>query len=260
MQIGSLKAGFRSVEIPERELMRLLHCPQDRPLQGPLRELVEEAKDWYWSNCRPWTYFRCFEVSGANGNFIHLGAHARLNCEVLARKFQSAQVDWVVVLAASAGVEIAERVSELWKDGYPDKSFVLDAFASGIVEQLTLASGFDLCAWGEAQEPKIFVLPHYSPGYKGWDLREQSILLDLLNSGPNSGPSEGLPGPLELLPSGMLLPQKSMIAMYGITSRGDRVARHGELCPCRQCSHPSCAYRRRPMSRTKERAAAGTSA
>jgi hypothetical protein len=82
------------------------------------------------------------------------------------------------------------------------------------------------------------VLPHYSPGYPGWDVAQQSRLLGLLKT------ARSLPGNLEALESGALLPKKSLLAVFGLTRQTDGVRRLTELVACESCSLPACQYRR----------------
>ena len=73
------------------------------------------------------------------------------------------------------------------------------------------------------------VLPHYSPGYPEWDIAEQAALLALLTA--SAAP---LPGPLEVLDSGMLRPKKSLLAVFGLTRHVERVPRLADLVPVRE--------------------------
>jgi hypothetical protein len=82
------------------------------------------------------------------------------------------------------------------------------------------------------------VLPHYSPGYPGWDVAEQSSLLDLF------GGAGTIPGNLEALESGALRPKKSLLAVFGLTRQTQGVPRLTEMVACESCSLPACEFRR----------------
>jgi hypothetical protein len=84
------------------------------------------------------------------------------------------------------------------------------------------------------------VLPHYSPGYPGWDIVEQPHLLDLLTGHAH------LPSTVDVLDSGALRPKKSLLAAFGVTRHVDRLQRLTDLVPCENCSLASCDYRRMP--------------
>jgi hypothetical protein len=67
---------------------------------------------------------------------------------------------------------------------------------------------------------------------------QQSRLLGLLKT------AGSLPGNLEALESGALLPKKSLLAVFGLTRQTDGVRRRTELVACESCSLPACQYRR----------------
>ncbi len=89
------------------------------------------------------------------------------------------------VAAFTAGPEVQARVAELWEQDRVDEAFFLDRLAAGIVEQMARATG------------------HYSPGYKDFPIEAQAELMAIL--GPEA--------PVELLPSGMLKPVNSLLAV-----------------------------------------------
>jgi hypothetical protein len=94
----------------------------------------------------------------------------------------------------------------------------------------------------------LAVLPHYSPGYPDWDISQQGELLKLLKRTAK----QSLPGPIDVLDSGMLMPKKSLIAVFGLTHQTDRVRRLTELVPCENCAYAPCQYRRMPYVRSPE--------
>jgi hypothetical protein len=102
------------------------------------------------------------------------------------------------------------------------------------------------------------VLPHYSPGYPGWDIADQARLLSLIGG-------DALPFELEVFESGMLRPKKSLLAVFGVTRHTERVRRLSGLVPCENCSYAGCQFRRAPYrradgARAAHRIAAGRAA
>jgi hypothetical protein len=97
-------------------------------------------------------------------------------------------------------------------------------------------TGGHLCAWADTQG--MAVLPHYSPGYPGWDIAEQSRLLELFQGAGT------LVGNLEALESGALRPKKSLLAVFGLTRHTEGVRRLTEMAACDNCSLPACEFRR----------------
>ena len=82
------------------------------------------------------------------------------------------------------------------------------------------------------------VLPHYSPGYPGWDIAEQPRLLQVL-ARPGT-----LPGKVEALESGALRPKKSLLAVFGLTRHTVGVRRLTAVVACGNCSLGACQFRR----------------
>ena len=120
-----------------------------------------------------------------------------------------------------------------WEADRPDEAYALNAFTAAYIEERMELEGFRLCKAvdGEGQ----MLLPHYCPGYDGWDVSENGVLSRVLDA----------PG-LQVLPSGQLLPQKSMLAVFGITAHPERVS-SGQI-PCTGCSLLDCRLRRAPFA------------
>jgi hypothetical protein len=225
------------VNVLDTEYKRLLGFPADYTLEGRARELAEWARLWYAENGRPWIYARGVELKLTAGN-VRVD-EATFAAERLYTQLNDAQAERAALVAVSAGKECEERARQLWLEGKPDEYFFLEIFGSAAVEHLVTNTGARLCAWAERNG--MAVLPHYSPGYSGWDTADQNRLFETIHAGAN-----GLPGELGVLESGMLQPKKSLLAVFGITQQLERVRRFANLVPCANCSFSPCQYRRAP--------------
>jgi len=107
------------------------------------------------------------------------------------------------VAALTAGLEVENEIASRWAEDRVDEAYFLDRLASGVVEHLAQSIGV-------------------SPGPKGWDVARHFELMETL--GPEA--------PVELLPSGMLTPVHSMIAVVT-----------GESSTCPECTF-RCDFRR----------------
>jgi hypothetical protein len=85
-------------------------------------------------------------------------------------------------------------------------------------------------------------VPHYSPGYAGWDVVDQNKLFELISRGK----TEPFPQSLDVLSSGMLRPKKSLLGVFGLTRRTAAALASPTLAPCERCSFSPCQYRRKP--------------
>ena len=223
------------VAVQDAEYQRLLGYPRGHVADGRSKELAGWARQWYAEHGRPWVYAREAESVGTGGASVNLDGE-RFHSGVLRRRFEKAAAGSAILAAVSAGPEIEQEAQRLWLEERPDEYYFLEVLGSAVVERLTAMTGERLCAWAEGRE--MAVLPHYSPGYPGWDVAEQPRLLEVL---AKSGP---LPGKLEALESGALRPKKSLLAVFGLTRHTDGVRRLTEVVACESCSLASCQYRR----------------
>lgn len=107
------------------------------------------------------------------------------------------------VAALTAGIEVEDAIARRWREDRVDEAYFLDRFAAGVVEHLARSIGV-------------------SPGPDGWDIERQFELMNVL--GPDA--------PVNLLPSGMLKPVHSMVAVVT-----------GESTTCSACGF-RCDFRR----------------
>src|SRR5207249_11519985 len=114
-----------------------------------------------------------------------------------------------------------------------------------VVEHLVTNAGARICAW--AEQHGMVALPHYSPGYSGWDVADQNKLFEALV--PKKG--NHFPAEIRVLDSGMLQPKKSLLALVGITRHLDKVRHLANLVPCENCSFAPCQYRRVPYRHSR---------
>lgn len=222
------------VRVVEAEYRRLLGYPQHHAPGERADELAEWARGWFAAHGRPWVYLREAEllltadvlrIDGQEFNSPQLHAHLR-----------AAGATRAMLVAVSAGRACEEHARLLWQEAKPDEYFFLEMFGSAVVEHLVASLSGRICDLAEHEG--LMAIAHYSPGYTGWDVADQTRLFDLIARGLTSP----LPEPLEVLGSGMLRPKKSLLAVVGLTARTDAVP--AGLVPCTACSFNPCAYRR----------------
>jgi hypothetical protein len=235
------------IAVPAAEYHRLLGYPRGHVLQERASELAAWAREWYVEHGHPWVYARYVEGPQAGENGVYL-EEAQFHGERLRKTIQLSGAHGAIVAAISAGPELEERAQELWREEKPDEYFFLEVFGSAVVEHLTTMTGARLCAW--AEDRGMAVLPHDSPGYIGWDVAEQPLLLRLIQRGGNEAAAR-----VAALESGALRPKKSLLAVFGVTHHTDRLRPLTDLVPCESCSYAPCQYRRAPYGRWLEVAA-----
>jgi hypothetical protein len=236
------------IEIQEAEFQRLLGYPKNHVLEGRARELADEAADWYAKNARPWIRAgEMLSLALENGN-ARIGG-VGFSSKKLREIFAEANAQGVLLVAVSAGKECEEQARALWNEGKPDEYFFLETYGSAVVEQLIALASARICSW--ADENQMAALPHFSPGYSGWDVAEQVLLWKVFRENF----AGDFPGELEVLESGMLRPKKSLLAVVGLTRDLEKARQLRRLIPCEDCSLPACRYRRAPYKRSRPQSA-----
>jgi hypothetical protein len=227
------------VNVQEPEYQRLLGFPKNYSMRGRMRELADAARQWYAQNGRPWFYARQIGTPELAEGKLRI-AGTEFSSKQLHDQFVEARADSAVLVAVSAGPECEEHAHRLWQESKPDEYFFLEMFGSAVVEHLVTVASGHICGWADRQGAAA--LPHYSPGYSGWDVSDQVKLWDLLRQ--NS--AAHLSGRLEVLETGMLQPKKSLLAVFGITGHLEKARSLARLVPCETCSLSHCQYRRAP--------------
>ncbi len=239
-------SGPIDVEIPARELARLLRWPLDQPVTEPTAALIAEVRRWFAEHGQPWRHARLLDIHAIVGSHVALSDGTRLTSPVLAEQLRDAQADQLVVMAATAGQAIDTRTAKLWQQDRPDLAFVLDAYGSAVVEQLLRNTRDALCGWADHRGQ--VVLRHLSPGYQGWPLADQAQLLRLIDKDPRR--ADDLP--IDALTSGSLSPKKSQLAVVGLTRRTDLVEQVDGAIACTRCTLRDCEFRRLPAQFAEE--------
>jgi len=229
--------------VGERELLRLLGLPRGRELEGELRDRADAARAWYADHGRPFVAIRRVGVQDVASTSVTLADGSELRSAGLALGLRATQGHAVLVLAVSAGREVAAEVARAWAEDRPDEAYFLDRFATAVTEALLLqASGAECRTASQAGET---LLPPRSPGCGDFEIGDQHRLMALLGAVPSARERVAL-GPIELLPSGALDPAHSLLAALGVTRHALPATTPEALC--RGCALDPCAFRRAPST------------
>lgn len=231
-----------AVKVQESEYIRLLGYPKDYKLKGRSKELANMTSQWYVQNGKPWVYTRPADNLTILENVFKING-IEFHSKYLLNQLKKAKADKVMLVAVSAGPECERQAAKLWKEHKPDEYFFMEMYGSAVVEHLVATTGARFCAW--ADQEGLAVLPHYSPGYSGWDVKAQNTLLSLIRQSEKFE----FPENLSVMETGMLNPKKSMLAIFGITKDISLTQDLEKLIPCENCALPHCKYRRAPYQR-----------
>jgi len=229
----SMNARELATSVPAEEYHRLLQVPRNIDLEGLMLERANQARSWYQQYGNPFVAYCEVSITKIESPSINLNDGIQFHSAVLAQRLSAGESKSMILLAASAGVEVSDEVSKCWSEGRPDEAFFLDRFAVAITEQLIRSSAIELCRQSETQNTTL--LPHLSPGCGNWDIQDQHKLMDFLAAGKKEI------GPIQMMDTGALHPQYSVMAALGVTHR-KFAASPKDIC--RSCDLTPCQYRR----------------
>ena len=223
-------------DVQDAEYHRLLGYPRGFVLGERALELAAWARHWFAEHGRPWIYLREVELQLAPDALRIDGL--TFGSQQLREHLTQAEATRAMLVAVSAGHAAEEHARELWESAKPDEYFFLEIFASAVVERIVATTSGRICDL--AEHDGLIAVPHYSPGYSGWDIADQNKLFELITRGAK----ESFPEKLEVLSSGMLRPKKSLLGVFGLTARSPRALEASRATPCENCAFTPCRYRR----------------
>lgn len=219
--------------VRESEFKRLLQVPGSYEFAGVMAEDAQWVREWFAAHGQSWLCARAVETCAVEADTVTLEG-IELHSRELAKRFRHATA--AVIVGASAGPEAEGEAAARWADDDPNRYYFMEAYASAVVEALIAELRGRLCPWADGHHQ--VVLPHYSPGYHGWTVGDQHKVFTLLRRGGE------LPGPLDVMESGMLQPKKSQLAIFALAPVGQVVDEGADLVPCKHCPHLRCNFRR----------------
>lgn len=188
---------------------------RDCPLPPEIAEMAADCMRELERRAAPREIGRRLFVRDLNAGSRDLARHLR-HCEE------------AELFAITLGAE-ADRLLRRWSVGSMAKAAVGQACCAVILDELCDAYCTRLLA--RIPEGK-YLTPPFSPGYGDWALSEQGKVLKLLDAHRRIG--------LTLTEGGMLVPEKSITAVAGISSREE------EGCgqKCLRCKKTDCPFRK----------------
>ncbi|MEZ5277777.1 MAG: hypothetical protein R3F07_15455 [Opitutaceae bacterium] len=227
-----------TVSVPEPEFRRLLGYPEGEEPGDRAKVLAQATREWYANHGDPWVYLReaSLEISEER---LRIDGIEFISPKLVGY-LHAARARTVILAAASAGTAIVDHASRVWREAKPDEYFFAEVYGAAVVENLVASLNGIIC--GLAADRNLMAIPHYSPGYSGWEIAEQERLFSLITT--RAGVA--FPRSLEVLPSGMLRPKKSLLGVFGLVERTRDALAAPALVPCERCAFEPCRYRRRP--------------
>jgi len=133
------------------------------------------------------------------------------------------------VFTATAGSFFQEWTEEMDRNSDIVDHYIADCIGTEIVEATADYMQQHLAV--ECQNKNYGITNRYSPGYCGWNIREQHKLFSLLDEETTCG--------IRLMDSGLMIPVKSVSGIIGI-GKDVKQKEYG----CGQCNYPKCFRRK----------------
>jgi hypothetical protein len=173
---------------------------------------------------------KIYEIRKTYKEYIELANGIEFKSRKLARYLKGA--DRIMVLAGTVGIDIDVEIDRMLGEKRLADAYTLDALGSGSVE--SLVEKFHREATDQLLQDNYISGLRFSPGYCDWPIAEQHKLFSLFNA-ERIG--------LQLEPSGLMQPRKSISAVFGIFDE----LHAKELTsnnPCQHCAKKDCIARR----------------
>jgi hypothetical protein len=190
-----------------------------------LVKVAEKAMQDSFSLLAPKVVYQEFKVEGVQHDRLLLQGGRRIDCKLLAQ--QLAAADRVIVILTTIGMNLEERVSEIW-DSDMVYALTLDGAGSASVEALANAA----CLYFEqrAAEEETQVSMPFSPGMVDWSVSEgQPQIFQLLGEAGSI---------VQLTPNSIMIPRKSLTMIMGIGAELKSSGRTCDFCTMRE----TCRY------------------
>ena len=185
-------------------------------------ELIQSLKKEALAICRPRLGYRFLTGKILDKQHLIVGGRLFNPDYIITRCFQEA--DLYAIVVASVGVELDEWIQAKRSGNDIMEAFVADALGSLLVEATV---SYGLSSLTEKMKPKrLNTSNSYSPGYCGWNVREQQLLFSLL---PPSFCG------ITLTDSCLMLPIKSVSSLIGIGRNIEKKPYGCSICQRKDC-------------------------
>ena len=173
-------------------------------LCGDYRSFVDEAIREALLLCRLRGVYGCGDIIDRNEGQVTLENGTTFTSEQLALFLKDS--NGVVLMAATAGGEVYDKITGLMKEGDGALGVIYDSVASQVTDT-ALDWIMDFVNRSIAIKGKILTKRRFSPGYSDLALSNQKVIYDLLDLKRID---------VNITESFMLLPEKTVIAIAGI--------------------------------------------
>ena len=216
------------IDIDKQEVCRYLGYRNGRRPTSCISSLIdketEEANNLIRTSC----FYQLKSIKRVRPPQVILEDGLTITSEVLSKVLPRCQQVAIFVVNIGRGLE--KRVDQLMKEGNMLRATILDAAGSGAVEEAVDYLQNQLHELANSNGAEITM--RYSPGYCDWDITQQRVLFEAMNSA-----SLGV----SLTDECLMVPRKSVSGLIGL-GRSEKYQLG--LSPCLFCARTECLSRR----------------
>ena len=216
------------IGIDKAEVYRYLGYPRGEIPAASISSLIDRQIKEAYKLIRPLCWYTIKRIKGIEGSMIFIEDSLVFTSNVISQALSSCYQAAIYLVTIGIGLE--QKASELMRDGQALRGAILDAAGSEAVEKLALY--FEEVIRREASTDGAEISRRYSPGYCDWDISQQKVLFQAMNSA-----SLGV----NLTRDCWMVPRKSTSGIIGIGKSGRGIA---GFSPCLLCDKVDCPSRR----------------
>ena len=216
------------IEIDKDEVCRYLGYGKDQGPTSSISSLIDEEIEEAYNLIEPLCFYQLVDIKRVRNPWVILEDGSRITSEVLSRVLSRCRQ--VAIFVANIGRSLEERVAQLMKEGQILRATILDAVGSEVAEKTAcyLQDKVRELAISDGSEVTL----RYSPGYCDWDITQQRVLFQAMNSAPLG---------VNLTEECLMVPRKSVSGLIGLGHFEKWQLRYS---PCRFCTQMDCQSRR----------------
>jgi len=216
------------IEIDKDEVCRYLGYARNQGPNGSISSIIDEEIEEAYGLIQPSCFYQIMNIGRIRRPRVILEDGLTITSEVLSLVL--ARCQQVAFFVSNIGRRLEERVAQLTKEGQMLKATILDAVGSEAAEKTAcyLQDKVRQLAISNGAETTL----RFSPGYCDWDITQQRVLFQAMNSAPLG---------VNLTEECLMMPRKSVSGIIGL---GRSEKRQIKFSPCRLCTQMDCQSRR----------------
>jgi hypothetical protein len=216
------------IEIDKDGVCRSLGYGNGRGSSSSISSLIDEEIEEAYDFIQPSCSYRTMDIRRVRRPRVTLEDGLVITSEVLSWVLLPCQM--AVIFVASIGRGLEDRVSQLMEQGHMVKAALLDTIGSEAAEKTICYLQDEVRGLAELYDADVTL--RYSPGFCDWDITQQRVLFDAMDSAPIG---------VSLSEECLMMPRKSVSGIIGL---GWGEKRRLRLSPCRFCTKVDCLSRR----------------